>query len=83
MGKQFIQTDADRLPVYEENIPETFEMHYASQTDWETKELVAFFIGGVGTGAYIISQFLNFNPGLILGFLFVVVGKNLGHLISS
>ena len=83
MKSNSTMNDADRLPAYKDNIPETFEIGFAPQTDWEAKESMTFFFGGVGTGAYIVSQFFNHIPGLILGFLLVVVGKNIGHLLSS
>lgn len=76
-------TSVDELPVYEGNIPETFEVKYVSQKDWRIGELLAFYIGGVGAGLYVLSQFMNFVPGLVVGFILVVFGKNAAHLISA
>jgi formate-dependent nitrite reductase membrane component NrfD len=43
--------------------------------------VVAFFLGGLGAGLYLLSMFLNFYPGLITGFLIVLVGKGGAHMI--
>jgi len=78
-----METSGDKLPVYEDNIPESFEVKYVSQRDWRLGELMAFYLGGVGTGLYVLSQFMDFVPGLVIGFILVVFGKNIAHLISA
>jgi formate-dependent nitrite reductase membrane component NrfD len=83
MGTHVMGTSGEELPVYENNIPESFEMKYVSQKDWGLGELLAFYVGGVGAGLYVLSQFMNFVPGLIVGFVLVVFGKNIAHLISA
>lgn len=76
-------TSGEELPAYENNIPESFEVKYVSQKDWGLRELLAFYVGGVGAGLYILSQFMNFVPGLVIGFILTVFGKNIAHLISA
>lgn len=76
-------TNGEELSVYEDNIPESFEAKYVSQKDWRLGELLAFYVGGVGAGLYVLSQFVNFMLGLVIGFILVVFGKNIAHLISS
>jgi formate-dependent nitrite reductase membrane component NrfD len=83
MNTDLMETNAERLPVDEHNIPESFEVRFIPQSDWKLKELLAFYLGGVGTGLYVISQFMNFTAGLVIGFILVVFGKNLAHLVSA
>jgi len=57
---------------------------FASQKVWiEQRGLlvwIAFFLGGLGGGLYLISLFLDFYIGLVTGFLIVGVGKGATHL---
>lgn len=43
--------------------------------------LSALYTGGLGGSLFIISSLYNFIPGIILGFLILVIGKPLFHLI--
>ena len=83
MNTHVMATSGEDLPVYENNIPESFEVKYVSQKDWGLGELLAFYLGGVGAGLYVLSQFMNFIPGLVIGFILVVFGKNIAHLVSA
>jgi sulfite dehydrogenase (quinone) subunit SoeC len=55
------------------------------QTEWVENRgfylVLAFFLGGLGAGLYLISMYLNFHVGLITGFLIVLAGKGSAHLI--
>ncbi|MBN1548737.1 MAG: polysulfide reductase NrfD [Syntrophaceae bacterium] len=73
----------ESVPVYDRNIPETCEIHYRTQTDWQLVEVLAIYFGGVGTGLYILSQIFGYTAGLIVGYLLVMVLKNIAHLLAS
>jgi formate-dependent nitrite reductase membrane component NrfD len=83
MNAHVVATRGEELPVYENNIPDSFEVKYVSQKDWGLGELLAFYMGGVGAGLYVLSQFMGFFPGLVIGFILAVLGKNIAHLISA
>ena len=53
------------FPAYKRNIPESFEVRFTAQSDWRFWETVAFYLGGVGAGLYVVSQFLQAQAGLI------------------
>lgn len=74
---------AEALPVYNRNIPESCAVGYRRQNDWKFVEILSFYLGGVGTGLYIFSQFFDYTVGLIIGYLLVVVCKNGAHLLAS
>jgi formate-dependent nitrite reductase membrane component NrfD len=75
----------EALPVYTRLIPERQEItsEYKAQADWKFVEVLSFYLGGVGTGLYLLSQILDYTIGLILGYLLVVVCKNGAHLLAS
>ncbi len=73
----------ESMPVYDRNIPETCEIHYRTQTDWKLVEVLAIYFGGVGTGLYILSQIFGYTAGMIVGYLLVIVLKNIAHLFAS
>ena len=58
---------------------------FTFQKEWVEKRgfflVLAFFLGGLGAGLYLMSMYLGFYPGLITGFLIVVVGKGVAHII--
>lgn len=54
---------------------------YNQQREWRHLILFAFFLGGLGTGTFIISTALGLVSGSITGYLLTVVGKNLCHLL--
>ncbi|MDR2862127.1 MAG: hypothetical protein LBV07_06230, partial [Syntrophobacterales bacterium] len=60
---------AEALPAYNRNIPESCAVGYKRQNDWKFIEVLSFYLGGVGTGLYIISQLFNYTVGLIVGYL--------------
>jgi formate-dependent nitrite reductase membrane component NrfD len=43
--------------------------------------VVAFFLGGLGAGLYLLSMYLHFSVGMITGFLIVLLGKGSTHMI--
>lgn len=43
--------------------------------------IIAIFLGGLGGGTYLVSIWLNFLPGLFLGWLMVLFGKTTAHLL--
>lgn len=75
----------EALSTYTRLIPERQEItsKYRAQTDWKFIEVLSFYLGGVGTGLYLLSQVFDYTIGLILGYLLVVVGKNGAHLLAS
>ncbi len=58
---------------------------FTFQTEWVEKRgfflVLAFFLGGLGTGLYLVSLYLDFYIGLVTGFLIVLVGKSAAHII--
>jgi formate-dependent nitrite reductase membrane component NrfD len=73
----------EALPAYNRNIPDSCALRYKLQNDWKFVEVLSFYLGGVGTGLYILSQLFGCIPGLIAGYLLVVVCKNGAHLLAS
>jgi sulfite dehydrogenase (quinone) subunit SoeC len=58
---------------------------FTFQTEWVEGRgfylVLAFFLGGLGAGLYLLSMYLNFYVGMITGFLIVLVGKGTAHMI--
>ncbi|MBI4329810.1 MAG: polysulfide reductase NrfD [Chloroflexi bacterium] len=58
---------------------------FTFQTEWVDRRgfflVLAFFLGGLGGGSYLVSSYLNSYQGLVAGFLLVAVGKSAAHLI--
>ena len=58
---------------------------FTFQTEWVEKRgfflVLAFFLGGLGSGLYLISLYIDFYAGLVTGFLIVLVGKSAAHII--
>ncbi len=75
----------EALPTYTRLIPESQEIgsQYKVQKDWKLVEVLSFYLGGVGTGLYLLSQVYDYVIGLIVGYLLVVVFKNGAHLLAS
>ncbi len=63
----------------------TYMTKFTFQTEWVEKRgfflVLAFFLGGLGSGLYLVSLYLDFYAGLVTGFLIVVVGKGATHMI--
>jgi formate-dependent nitrite reductase membrane component NrfD len=55
------------------------------QTDWVRSRgiflVIAFFLGGLGAALYLFSMYLEYFPGLVTGYLIVLVGKGSTHMI--
>ena len=74
----------EALPAYNRNIPDSCALRYKLQNDWKFVEVLSFYLGGVGTGLYILSQLFGYyTVGMIAGYLLVVVCKNGAHLLAS
>src|SRR3990172_7389619 len=58
-----------------------FSVGFRVQREWSWLILFAFFLGGMGAGLFLISYFIGFNIGLVVGLLIVAVGKNTAHLL--
>ncbi len=58
-----------------------FGFGYYRQLWWNWLIGTAFFCGGVGASLFILSLLTLYRPGLLLGYLIVVVGKNTAHLL--
>lgn len=56
-----------------------------AQREWSQGKgwflIIAIFLGGLGGGTYLVSTWLNFLPGLFLGWLMVLFGKTTAHLL--
>lgn len=58
-----------------------FGFGYYRQLWWNWLIGTAFFCGGIGASLFILSLLTLYRPGLLLGYLIVVVGKNTAHLL--
>ena len=58
-----------------------FGFGYYRQVWWNWLIGTAFFCGGIGASLFILSLITLYRPGLVLGYLIVVVGKNSAHLL--
>jgi formate-dependent nitrite reductase membrane component NrfD len=58
-----------------------FGFGYYRQVWWNWLIGTAFFCGGIGASLFILSLLTAYRPGLLLGYLIVVVGKNTAHLL--
>jgi formate-dependent nitrite reductase membrane component NrfD len=58
-----------------------FGFGYYRQVWWNWLIGTAFFCGGIGASLFIFSLLTLYRPGLLLGYLIVVVGKNGAHLL--
>jgi len=58
---------------------------FTFQTDWVEKRgillVLAFYLGGLGAALYLMSLYFGFYPGMVTGFLIVLVGKSGSHLL--
>jgi sulfite dehydrogenase (quinone) subunit SoeC len=58
---------------------------FTFQTEWVEGRgfllVLAFFLGGLGAGLYLLSMYLNFFAGMVTGFLIVAVGKGGAHFM--
>ena len=53
---------------------------FESQREWRWLIAIAFYVGGLGCGAFIISLYFDFMPGMIAGFLITAVLKGGAHV---
>ena len=60
--------------------PHRFAFGYHRQTFWNWLIGTAFFLGGVGSGLFLVSLLTGHVVGMLAGVLIVVVGKNSAHL---
>ena len=58
-----------------------FGFGYYPQRYWNWLIGSAFFLGGIGGATFLLSIITRFRPGMILGYLIVVMGKNTAHLL--
>jgi formate-dependent nitrite reductase membrane component NrfD len=58
-----------------------FAFGYYRQVWWNWLIATAFFLGGIGSGLFIISFFTHQWLGMLVGYLVVVLGKNTAHLL--
>lgn len=61
--------------------PHRFAFGYYRQVWWNKLIGTAFFLGGIGSGLFIISFLTHYAPGMLVGYLIVVGGKNTAHLL--
>jgi sulfite dehydrogenase (quinone) subunit SoeC len=66
-------------------IPPSQKTEFTFQTEWVEGRgfllVLAFFLGGLGAGLYLLSMYLGFFPGMLTGFLIVAVGKGGAHFM--
>lgn len=58
-----------------------FGFGYYRQVWWDWLIGTAFFCGGIGASLFTLSLWTRYRPGMLLGYLIVVVGKNTAHLM--
>lgn len=61
--------------------PHRFAFGYYRQVWWSWLIGTAFFLGGLGSGVFLISFLTRYALGMLLGYVIVVVGKNTAHLL--
>lgn len=59
---------------------EMMPLRFSVQKEWRVRILFAFFLGGLGAGLFVLSQYFEYTLGVVLGLLIVGVGKNAFHL---
>ncbi len=58
-----------------------FAFGYYRQLWWNWLIGTAFFCGGIGASLFLLSLLTQYRPGVLLGYLIVVAGKNTAHLL--
>jgi formate-dependent nitrite reductase membrane component NrfD len=58
----------------------SFKLGYRFQRYWDTSMAIAFFFAEVGTGLFLVSFYLNFVPGMIIGLAIAGTLKPYFHL---
>ncbi|MFQ5738272.1 MAG: NrfD/PsrC family molybdoenzyme membrane anchor subunit [Acidobacteriota bacterium] len=58
-----------------------FDFGYYRQAWWNWLIGAAFFFGEIGAGLFLVSLLTGYWPGLVAGYLIVMVGKNMAHLM--
>lgn len=58
-----------------------FLIGYQQQQEWAWLIATAFFLGKVGGAVFLISFFLDFELGMLVGVLIVGVGKTTAHML--
>jgi formate-dependent nitrite reductase membrane component NrfD len=70
-----------RVPKYHQSFQDT----PVRQTEWAEGSgllfITAIFLGGVGSGTYVLGVFFDVLPALIVGWTLIVVGKGGFHLL--
>ncbi len=61
--------------------PHTFAYGFYRQTWWAWLIGSAFFFGEIGAGLFLVSLLAGQWVGMLVGYLIVMVGKNLAHLL--
>lgn len=69
------------MATYAESIIEEFNTSFKIQTEWNWLLAIAFFLGGVGAGLFLVSSYLSLVAGQVLGILLVTIGKGGAHLL--
>jgi formate-dependent nitrite reductase membrane component NrfD len=58
-----------------------FRNTFHTQREWSWLIALAFFLGELGAGLFLVSLWLDFFWGAVVGWLVIVVGKSAAHLI--
>jgi formate-dependent nitrite reductase membrane component NrfD len=61
--------------------PHRFAFGYYRQVWWNWLISTAFFLGGIGSGLFVVSWATHYALGILVGYLIVVIGKNTAHLL--
>ncbi len=67
------------LPFVDER--REFLVGFRSQNEWKWLIAIAFFLGEIGAGTYVMSVMNGYFAGALVGILVVVVGKTAAHLL--
>lgn len=58
-----------------------FRVAYHAQREWSWLIALAFFLGELGAGLFLVALWLDFFWGALAGWLVVVVGKSVAHMV--
>ncbi len=66
-------------------IDSNYMSSFTFQKEWAEKRglllVLAFYLGGLGGGLYLVSSFFHFNAGMVTAFFIVAIGKGGSHLL--
>jgi formate-dependent nitrite reductase membrane component NrfD len=58
-----------------------FVVSHIIQTEWANLIALAFFLGKIGAGLFMVSLFIDYPLGGVVGLIIGVIGKGIAHLL--